>query len=1401
MLQTKQTPTCVERNRIANSSRAIDINSISNMTPSKIRSNVFRFLIGKKIIITILLCVLNGLLYSQVKQIGIVNPEDDITNFNYGGQGSGITNKICFEPGYLGTGTARDRIFICGANSGVYMSTNETDFELMNTDLLDQTSISDITVNPGFRDKCIISTGSLMAVKHRELSNLENTKLLRSTGFYSGTFTSSQWTWTKIPSTWHTNNLFLLSGQSSRTLTNDEMFGQPEALHIMRIISKRGSSTGDELVVLIMHDKHDSSNTIIGNESFIFTSTNGGLDWNEKFKVDNLVLEDIEVQPNNGSTYNGDHLFISGSYGANSPVHNNVLFSSYDFGSTWSKIAANSTYFNFGNSSIVNNGFQISFSEANYNALYISALYSVPVNQQTQVTISLTQYDLTSTSYITPLNFTYFIYDSPGKAKCFDVSNSNPDYKLVGSIDATFFNTASGAGTPTNISYIHADIRDIEFYPYGSAALISCDGGVRKVTYDLNTQTYVPIGNYMKGLEVGRYYDVSYSNNKIAVASWDDGYYEKDINNDKWSDIIGGEGMSMKYSKTTNSQYYIGWYAFENIFQGFTGNGPWYRSIRADAYHLKENDCWYIMDNTNRILTKVPSGNFANQSTWFTIPSGAPGFAGVSICRGNTSEAWIALYEPQNNAPPLYPSFIYHTSNADLSTPTWTRITNSILSGHVHCIQVNDDNSNEVFVGMDNGKILHTSDAGITWDIQTLPLDVKSINCFYYIKGSNVLVAGTDRGIIYINPILHTWVELTTFPHIRVPSMDYNEEENKLYAATLGRGLFEVDILCPLGFWAVTADITSDIHWDQTKYIYNSITIKNGGKLTITSNVFLCTGAEIKVEPGGMLILDGGKLGSSCPSNDKMWSGIILLSSPSGSNLRARFIARNGSIIENAYIGIEARDNSVMSCLNSTFKNCLTAIKVNFSTPQISLGSIKNCDFLNTKPIYAFGSYSAMTGISITNSNDISITGCNFINSMAKDLTANNNRGIGIEAYNSKVTVGRSYTVTQGNPCTPPTGPFCVFNQLTFGIFVDNTGTQQKVDVFDSQFLNCGKSIFLKSADKSRIYNNNIVMDNIMSNKILTSDVYIGVDFFESSSFVAEHNTIKFGISTQDVNHKLINQFGMRIFNSDIRVNVVAGIVQLKPPLTKTVISYLFDNSIITSTLLNNPSNLYGIKTEDNNYSLEILCNKFDDLNNALFLTGNIGILGGMENIALPLRTYDFPADNQWGNITNSTKRINKIYLTSSLFYYGFNNFPSLLSNDELTAAPDKCSFPSTLYDYYCYDGRGVLDLGSYLDGGGSSQEPDPLEVGLAPMSPEILLNPNPTEKSTSLNLINFDASRMALLKIITPEGVEVLNDFIKNPKEIFVINTATLQAGLYSIIVVNSIGQKAVAKLIVIKN
>jgi hypothetical protein len=93
-----------------------------------------------------------------------------------------------------------------------------------------------------------------------------------------------------------------------------------------------------------------------------------------------------------------------------------------------------------------------------------------------------------------------------------------------------------------------------------------------------------------------------------------------------------------------------------------------------------------------------------------------------------------------------------------------------------------------------------------------------------------------------------------------------------------------------------TIEIDEDEEWNASTDLSHSIVINPGGVLSINCRISFPANAEIRVQPGGTLILDNAKLHNDCGKN---WKGIVV---EEEGNKRGKVIHRRDVLIEDVEV-------------------------------------------------------------------------------------------------------------------------------------------------------------------------------------------------------------------------------------------------------------------------------------------------------------------------------------------------------------------------------------------------------------------------------------------------------------------------------------------------------------------
>ncbi len=260
--------------------------------------------------------------------------------------------------------------------------------------------------------------------------------------------------------------------------------------------------------------------------------------------------------------------------------------------------------------------------------------------------------------------------------------------------------------------------------------------------------------------------------------------------------------------------------------------------------------------------------------------------------------------------------------------------------------------------------------------------------------------------------------------------------------------------------------------WTGTIFINQDVIIKSPATLTIKGEVYFVPEAKLIVEPGAKLIIDGGKLGTSC---EALWRGVEVwgnsnLSQYSNSNQGFVQVINHGSINDaicaistaqlTGFSYLPGTTGGTFSCTNAKFTNNLCCIHVytyQFGSNNYN-SNLSRCDFL-LDDNYLAGRYpknGAM--IRYQDIKGIGNSGLTFKNTMIEDDVEH--RGIGILATNAGFGLNQICDSPNNTvPCNHYRKPY--FEGLYYGIKCSNTGTPKNVLISNCNFVNNTRGIYL----------------------------------------------------------------------------------------------------------------------------------------------------------------------------------------------------------------------------------------------------------------------------------------------------------------------------------------------------
>lgn len=331
-------------------------------------------------------------------------------------------------------------------------------------------------------------------------------------------------------------------------------------------------------------------------------------------------------------------------------------------------------------------------------------------------------------------------------------------------------------------------------------------------------------------------------NGSVLFCCSDGGVYKSLNDGTVWSDmnhyISTLQYQSADYDPT-NLLLFQGGTQDNNKQYTTNGGSQWIQRTTGDGGYT-------IVDpvNTNYIYGQYVQGSIqrsANSGLSFSnfTPSGSSG--GL-------------FYNPYEMAPGDHNTIVFgradiwKTTNAQTATTSsgWTQIaTTTVVGGNVSAIGISSTNTNKIYIGTSNGKILTTVDNGANWTTQTgfsyvsdFAVDNTNDNvCYATITGTGgihvwktvnggtnwtnitgnlpniaansvvlrttaprMVFVGTDIGIFQSTNEGVNWISFNNgFPAVQVYDMKYKQTVGLILVATHGRGCWTFDLNSSLG--------------------------------------------------------------------------------------------------------------------------------------------------------------------------------------------------------------------------------------------------------------------------------------------------------------------------------------------------------------------------------------------------------------------------------------------------------------------------------------------------------------------------------------------------------------------------------------------------------------------------
>ncbi len=341
------------------------------------------------------------------------------------------------------------------------------------------------------------------------------------------------------------------------------------------------------------------------------------------------------------------------------------------------------------------------------------------------------------------------------------------------------------------IDYVHADQHMLTYNPHNQAVFSGCDGGIYKK--DAGSDDWVDkSGNLgiMQLYKLGLYYAddsrallgpqdngiISLSDDypkEIWLAEAGDHFYDQ---NNPENIFFSGYGLGLCKSMNGGDEIYQIHPAGETKY---VFNPPFIMHPAEDVIFCAFNDI-YRSENRGATWTKI-----------MEKPDTDPRILSLEVAASDVG----VLYASDA-------SRVWRTLN---NGDEWVEVTDGLLPGSsaITDIAISTENPMHVWVTYAGysaeNKVYKSTDGGENWINISLGLPNLPVNCITYEPGSGSSVyIGTDLGVYFYNDALDDWLYFSDgLPNVIVNELEINPLNDKIKAATFGRGLWESPLMTP----------------------------------------------------------------------------------------------------------------------------------------------------------------------------------------------------------------------------------------------------------------------------------------------------------------------------------------------------------------------------------------------------------------------------------------------------------------------------------------------------------------------------------------------------------------------------------------------------------------------------
>jgi photosystem II stability/assembly factor-like uncharacterized protein len=379
----------------------------------------------------------------------------------------------------------------------------------------------------------------------------------------------------------------------------------------------------------------------------------------------------------------------------------------------------------------------------------------------------------------------------------FIINKNNPDEMFVGGVN-TWKSSDGGktwkintywVGNSAGVQVVHADKHNFYYHPLLPNRLYDCNDGGLNYT-DNNGNSWEDIST---GLSISQIYKIGITeqNNKtVMVGLQDNG--SKDLSDNRWTDVWGGDGMQCHIDPSNENIKYAMSQNANSLVR--TSNNWATRSSILGSHPEKEKGAWitpYILapGNSKRIYIGMKgfykSDN--NGTTWQKLCDSLPN--GLQFRH---------IVMPEKDTSTFYASTSFVIFKSSDGGQTWNQLINT-SPRVITSLKIHENDASRLYMTQGNytsgQHVFQSNDGGISWSNITFNLPNIPTNAIEIHKGNNALFVGTDLGVFIKEDKSNEWnLYSNNLPNTIVNDLQINYKGNTLWAATYGRGLWSTQL-------------------------------------------------------------------------------------------------------------------------------------------------------------------------------------------------------------------------------------------------------------------------------------------------------------------------------------------------------------------------------------------------------------------------------------------------------------------------------------------------------------------------------------------------------------------------------------------------------------------------------